>query len=141
MIPRGDIVFTALCEFYWQKKDSHGNPIPPNPAKYWEALSLKAPFPKSWCGAFVGYSIAQNGGDLVWVPTQGLRPAPKQIDKRAGLPGDIAWFVKNQHYALIEEIDATGYLTVEGNQPAILRKHRTFESIHSVYSIERYLNV
>jgi hypothetical protein len=94
-----------------------------NAAKYW-ASSLPGTnmAGQSWCGAFALWSLHQAGlaTDWLWEPGLGFLMAthhnlPRTSDPQ---PGDIAYFDKYQHEAVIYNTTPTTVLLVNGNGTA-----------------------
>lgn len=72
-----------------------------NPEPYWLACSVQRPFPPAWCGAFALWSLKRAGLACGWEWRIGLG-----FLWRLGLThepelGDIAYFAKHQHHAVV----------------------------------------
>jgi hypothetical protein len=113
----------------------------PNPVKYWnDVLVDPSSKPKEWCGALLLWAIhkAGLGRDIHWVPglgfLEGVLPrtsAPK--------PGDVAYFTKNQHQALVKSVNSNGTITViNGNDVggSITVKDTPRSNVAAFYSIQ-----
>jgi len=120
-----------------------------NPARvreYWaDVLPPGTPardYPKEWCGALclfaihraeLGLSVFWRGGFLArYCRLLGAHEAPK--------PGDVAFFERYQHHAIVEEVDAERrtFSSIDGNQgPGIVRHvGRSFAAVKGFYSID-----
>jgi hypothetical protein len=88
----------------------------PDPVKYWnDVLVNPSSKPTSWCGALALYAIhrAGLGLDIHWVIGKGflynLHQLPPGEDPK---PGDVAYFDKYQHQALVKSVNDDGTVTV-----------------------------
>lgn len=122
-----------------------------DPAIYWAVaapgvrLSAAELKEKSWCGGFALCAVksAGFGHRTVWDffgkgMAASIYPAPKGTEA----PGDIAYFDQpNQHYALIEALDAETYWLINGNSTGngVVRNAVKRSSVSHVYSIDRML--
>lgn len=121
----------------------------PNPERvreYWaDVLPPGTPprdYPPHWCGALCLFAIhrAELGRDVFWkggFASRVLRPlAPGAIPE----PGDVAYFAKYQHHALVERVDAEArrFDSIDGNQAPGIRRRvgRKLEAAAAFYSLE-----
>lgn len=136
------VVFSALFEYHEQKFMRVGNRLRPlrddkRIAKYWKRVlgpSWKGPPPHNWCSAFSLWCLQEAGlapGVILLVngingkgwgfcePLKLLKLPHVAIPE----PGDIAYFEKFQHHAVVELADARKgvFWSIDGNQPAIDR--------------------
>lgn len=166
---RQAVVFAARVELYAQRFTLQGvelqqsvtstvERIPAewvpiaNPARvreYWaDVLPPGTPvhdYPKHWCGALCLFALhrAELGLDVFWRGGFAARVL-RQIEKgEVPKPGDVAYFKRNQHHAIVEHVDALARTvdTIDGNQePGIVRKlARPFGSVAGFYSLEPLL--
>jgi hypothetical protein len=106
---RQRVVFAALAEV--------GNG---DPAKYWaDVLPGVDPRGLDWCGAFALWALHQAGLalDRRWVLGRGFilvgpNPLPQTTNPK---PGDIAYFTKNQHEAIVEFVSPGAVQLINGN--------------------------
>jgi hypothetical protein len=103
---------------------------------------------KHWCGGFALACLHDAGLalDTFWKDGVGFCE-PKRLTKvRVPEPGDIAWFVKNAHYCLVERVRGNLFDSIDGNQgltparPSIkLHTGRALSSVAVFYSIKPFL--
>jgi hypothetical protein len=124
--------------------------------QYWQAvLPLDWPggrHPPEWCAAFYTWCVQQAGlssararlmkpGNwLDFAGALGLRQLPPGA---LPVPGDLAYFKRNQHHAVVVEVDEVRrtFDSIDGNQPAIcMYKGRTLTSVAAFYSLEPLLH-
>lgn len=175
---RQAVVFSALHEYYNQKFMRVGNALRPlrddkRVAAYWKRVlgpTWKGPYPPHWCAAFALWSIQEaglapgvlqlvdrvNGKGWGFCIPQGLTPTvgawckhktAAEIRTRIQ-PGDVAYFERNQHHAIVEQVAENGDVwTIDGNQPAIDRhgpqgtlpaRHST--GVYCFYSIGKFIS-
>lgn len=112
--------------------------------EYWaDVLPAGTPlrdYPPEWCGAFCLFCLhrAELGLDVFW--RRGFSQHLAQLET-GELPqaGDVAYFRRNQHHALIESVNAEAetFDSIDGNQPAIVRHAgRQLAAAAAFYSIE-----
>jgi hypothetical protein len=174
---RQAVVFSALHEYYNQKFQRIGNSLRPlrddaRVKAYWKRVlgpTWKGPYPLHWCAAYALWSI-QEAGLAAGVIQRVNRVngsgygfcEPQRLPKTAGTwcagksgqelqarikPGDVAYFERNQHHAIVEAVDSIGMVwTVDGNQPAIDRHGpqgtlpaRHVTKVTCFYSIEPFV--
>lgn len=124
-------------------------------AEYWAEVvpeGWQGPYPPHWCAAFymvcvkrAGLSTARAhlmkpGNWLEFAGALGLKQLPLGAVPR---PGDLAYFKRNQHHAVVTEVDEVRrtFDSIDGNQPAIcMYKGRTLTSASAFYSLEPLLH-
>jgi hypothetical protein len=105
---------------------------------------------KHWCGCFILRNLHAAGLALGvhWQDRLGFCEPRKLPRVRTPQPGDVAWFLKNQHYAMVESVSADGtrFDSIDGNQgltlarPSIkIHRGRLLSSVAVFYSIQPFL--
>lgn len=87
-------------------------------AKYWRAVGPGMDYTKEWCGTFALWAIQQAGLAQGW--TWMIGPKTPGFLYRLRItkdpkPGDIAYFTKNQHHAVVTGVTGTHVDLVNGN--------------------------
>lgn len=86
-------------------------------SKYWaDVLPGSAQYPKEWCGGFALWALHQIGlaKDWNWEIGRGFLYRLPQTNNPQ--PGDIAYFDRNQHQAIIKSINPDKTITlINGN--------------------------
>jgi hypothetical protein len=116
-------------------------------AKSWD-------YPLHWCGAFTLVCLKEAGlcATRDWKLRLGYLTTPIMAGYPCK-PGDVAYFHKNNHFALVERIEYDvhnpGNLryarvhTIDGNQGAlgdtIARRERPYQSVAAFYTIEPFI--
>lgn len=136
---RQAVVFSALLEYHQQKFMRIGNTLRPlkDEARvkvYWRRVlgaAWKGPFPNAWCAAFALWSLKEAGlapGVIQIVNNVNGKGfgfcepcALPHVPWTEAQPGDVCYFEKYQHHAILERVDGEHIWTVDGNQPAIDR--------------------
>lgn len=140
---RQAVVFSALLEYHQQKFMRLGNSLRPlrddkrRDAYFRRVLGpkWKGPYPNVWCAAFALWCLQEAqlapGVVLIVNNVNGKGSGfcePCNLPKvywNDAQPGDICWFIKQQHHAVLERVDegpeGPTLWTVDGNQPAIDR--------------------
>jgi hypothetical protein len=72
-----------------------------NPEPYWLACSVQRPFPPAWCGAFALWSLKRAGLACGWEWRIGLGFLWRLSLTHEPQMGDIAYFAKHQHHAVV----------------------------------------
>jgi len=124
-----------------------------NPARireYWaDVLPPGTPaqdYPKEWCGALCLFSLhrAELGLDVFWLGGFLARRCRLLEAHQVPQPGDMAFFERYQHHAIVEAADAQRrtFDSIDGNQgPGILRHtSRPFSAVRGFYSIDPLLD-
>ncbi len=161
---RQAVVFSALLEYHQQKFMRLGNTLRPlrddkRRDQYWRRVlgpKWKGPFPMAWCAAFALWCIQEaglapgviqivnnvNGKGFGFCEPCSL-PHVRWQDAK---PGDVCYFAKYSHHAILERIEAEQVWTVDGNQPAIDRHGpqgslpaRHVSSVHTFYSLAPFI--
>jgi hypothetical protein len=120
----------------------------PNPDKYWRDVlgpNYSGPFPPYWCGAFALWALhmAELGLKLRWIVGFGflsnLRILPARESPK---PGDIAYFKKLQHHAIVERVEGQMLHLINGNAAggSISRSVVNRSEATAVYSIDSLLS-
>jgi hypothetical protein len=123
-----------------------------DPDRYW---ALVGPEHKGdhWCGALFLYICRECGlaPGVLW----SFDPAKRrygfawrldQVSPNQAQPGDLAYFAKHQHHAMVVRIEqgqgVPMLVTLDGNQGAphrVREKRQRLSSVAAVYSIEPWL--
>lgn len=124
----------------------------PNPARvreYWsDVLPPGTPlrdYPPEWCGALCLFAIrrAELGRDVYWRAGFASRVLRQRSPLELPEPGDVAYFARNQHHAIVEKVYAGSrtFDSIDGNQaPGILRHWgRKLSAAAAFYSLEPLL--
>ena len=95
-----------------------------------------------WCGAFVLRVLHEVGlgGDLVWEIGKGfLYKLPQTKQPK---PGDLVYFNRKQHHAILERIEGNDVHTIDGNQVGgqVLRRVRPLSEVGGFFSIENLIH-
>lgn len=114
---------------------------------YWmSAIGRAASDPDTdWCGAFVLTALHNQGlaGDRQWALGKGLEATlPRLTRTRAPERGDIAYFTKNQHVAIVADVVGDKVRLVNGNGAAgrVTLTERPLKDAAAYYSIQPYLD-
>lgn len=94
---------------------------------YWrDVMNPTGPWPKDWCGAFALWALHQAGlaRGVKWIQSLGFLLVPPNALPivKVPKPGDIAYFNKSQHHAVVKRLNADGTVDlINGNgfNPAI----------------------
>lgn len=117
-------------------RDYWADVLPPG-AKPWD-------FPEHWCGALCLFCIhrAELGLDVFWKAGFASRVLRQLEPGELPEPGDVAYFHRYQHHAIVESVDSLRetFESVDGNQaPGIQRRTRPLKSAAAFYSLEPLL--
>jgi hypothetical protein len=117
--------------------------------RYWESamgqeVSYDSVHRLAWCGIFALYCLHAAGvaKDVFWKVGKGflLQPPHPLKTTRTPQPGDIGYQnLPFQHHFLVENVNGVLIHTIDGNQPDIRRRTRSFGSELVFYSIEPLL--
>jgi len=117
--------------------------------EYWtDVLSPGTPvhdYPKEWCGALCLFCIhrAELGLDVFWKGGFAARVLRQLEPHEMPQPGDVAYFAKYQHHALVERVDdgAQTFDSIDGNQSPGIVRHvgRPLAAAAAFYSLEPLL--
>lgn len=83
-----------------------------NANKYWEDVIGSGPYPKEWCGGFALWALHQAGLAKNWKWEIGKGFLYKLPVTQTPEIGDIAYFEKNQHQAVIKMIHDDGTMSI-----------------------------
>jgi hypothetical protein len=121
-----------------------------NPSKYYaEAAPIylgTKPNEKSWCGVFALWCLRRAGlTDWTWKDGVGfVFDGKTQRLPSVSLPepGDIAYFARNQHYAIVERVENGFVHTIDGNakttpDEGVETRRRPIGEAAAYYSIRR----
>ncbi len=119
--------------------------LPPN----WSDAQVDAYQLKHWCGAFTLFSLKESGlaPDAYWLDGVGYCFPQGLKIVTAPQPGDIAWFQRNSHYALVHSVyhESGTFVSIDGNQgltlssPSIKIRRRPIKSAYYFFSIAKFL--
>lgn len=105
---------------------------------YWEDTLGTMVGPKHWCGGFALWALhaAGLGEDIDWKVGAGF--CYRLPTTREPKPGDVAYFDRYQHHAIVVSADReTGELvTIDGNQPDVRERHRALNDAAAFYSVQ-----
>lgn len=138
---RQAVVDAAVAEIGPDKHDKR--------VKYWEsALGREVTYESiaslAWCGGFALWCLheAGLGKDVLWRIGAGFLLQPPHPLPRVKVPepGDIGYLDKPfQHHFVVESVDGALVFSVDGNQPDVRRKTRSFSPGLVFFSIEPLL--
>lgn len=119
----------------------------PDPSKYWDSvLADSDPAPAHWCGALILWALRALGlTDAHWVRGQGfIYPIglPKITAAEVQI-GDVAYYTKNQHQAMVSEVLGEGrFMVLNGNATggAITETETTSAKVAAFYSIRKLVS-
>ena len=115
---------------------------PKHPDSYVDAYQFK-----HWSGG-MGLACLHDAGlalDVFWLDGLGFCEPQHMRKVTVPEPGDIAWFLHNSHYAVVERVRGNLFDSIDGNQgrtlatPAIGLRTRELSSAHFFYSIDKFL--
>lgn len=106
----------------------------PTGQKYWPGVGVERPYPKHWCGAFALWCLRQ-AGLCTWSWSIGKGFAFRLHTTKTPEPGDIAYYSRKQHHAIVERVEGDTVHTVDGNQPGIKTRARPLKAAAAYYSI------
>lgn len=123
-----------------------------DPGPYWLETIGPDPryWPEDWCGGFVLAMLKRAGiapESWRWVVGHGfLRRDPMRQLPRGVLPepGDVAYFDRKQHHAIVESVNAEArtFTTIDGNSTGgkVARNEgRPLSSVAAFFSIDRLI--
>ena len=112
----------------------------PRVAEYWKAaLGHDGEHPPDWCGALPLWALKRAGlaRDLQWEVGKGfLYHLPTTSVPK---PGDIAYFNKNQHHAIVQAVNSDGTVSLingNGTQGHITQSRPNRSAVTAFYSIK-----
>lgn len=98
-------------------------------------------YPEHWCGALCLFAIhrAGLGLEVFWKGGFAARVLRQLEPGEVPAPGDVAYFKRNQHHAIVEHVDALAgtFDSIDGNQsPGIVRRvGRKLTAVAGFYSL------
>ncbi len=114
------------------------------PQKYYEDCAPMyvgtRPNDKSWCGVFALWCLRQAGlTDKMWVDGKGFASGYLPITNNPE-PGDLAYFAKNQHYAIVKGVTNGRVYLINGNamlapKEGVVANDRAFSEVTFFFSI------
>lgn len=107
--------------------------------KYFDGVTAKNPGPTlpEWCGVFALWALHQAGllRGVEWIYGKGF--LFRLPTTRSPKPGDVAYFLRNQHHAIVERIEGPNVITIDGNHYGeVARVSRPISTVAAFYSIE-----
>lgn len=116
-----------------------------DPSPYWQSALDTPKGPKSWCGAFVLTALHKAGlaTSSRWFVGKGLeRTLPKLTRTSAPQRGDIAYYTKQQHMAIVADVKDGLVRLVNGNGAGgrVTINERPLSDAAAYYSIQPYLD-
>ncbi|HEX2882277.1 MAG TPA: peptidoglycan-binding protein [Polyangiaceae bacterium] len=117
------------------------------PAHYWADVlgpDWQGPYPKHWCGALALWCLRQAliALHILWQVGKGFCEQNNLSKTKKPKKGDVAYFTKLQHHALVVQLDGDHVVTVDGNQGATMpvqQRRRHLNEVTCFYSIESLL--
>jgi hypothetical protein len=113
---------------------------------YWlSAIGRPAGDPDTdWCGAFVLAALHRQGlaKDRQWALGKGLEATlPKLVKTKSPERGDIAYFKRNQHVAIVADVvgDRVSLINGNSNGGRVVINDRPLKDAAAYYSIAPYL--
>jgi hypothetical protein len=125
--PRSKVVKAATSQI--GKQDS---------SVYWkDVLPSQSSFPPEWCGAFALWSLHQAGLAKAWNWEIGKGFLYKLPTTKDPQPGDIAYFSKFQHQAVVKSVEGDNVTLLNGNGTGKAVTETTIPKAHAAayYSI------
>jgi hypothetical protein len=119
-----------------------------DPDKYWVEVCpalVGRPHDVAWCGGFALWCLRHAGlVDWTWKPGMGFLELHGMPRVPLPEPGDVAYFAKNQHHAIVVGVGGGFVELVNGNGMTAPREGVTetrvpLLSVTAFYSIERVL--
>lgn len=127
-----------------------------DPTPYWrDTMGGNGPWPRDWCGAFALWALhqAKLALNVKWIQSLGFLLVPPHALPvvKVPKPGDIAYFTKSQHHAIVKRVNTDGTVElINGNgfNPAIpngalseVAASRTHMSnVKAFYSIQPFID-
>jgi hypothetical protein len=110
---------------------------------YWLEVSngAQGPFPPNWCGAFALWALHKAGLGLSrhWVVGKGFLLTPPALPQtRTPEPGDVAYFERLQHQAIVAKVYPDGsvdLLNGNGTGGKVTRSHVQPSQVTAFFSI------
>lgn len=113
-------------------------------AKYWIGVGIPTGYPKEWCGAFTLWALHQAGlaKDWPWIVGKGYMS--KLPTTKTPKMGDMAYFEKFQHQAIVKSVNPNGTVTLingNGTGGKVTLSDKPIKDVTVFYSIEPLLKV
>jgi hypothetical protein len=112
----------------------------------WTDAQVDAYQYKHWCGGFALFCVKAAGlaPDVAWRDAIGFVEPHRLPKVKIPQPGDVAWFIQNQHYAIVERVRGNEFDSIDGNQgtvqsPCIKLRSRLLTSVKFFYSIQPFI--
>lgn len=98
-------------------------------------------WPKHWCGIFCLWALHQAGLALDWEWRIGVGFLYRLQTTTSPQPGDIAYFERYQHHAIVESLAGATLVSIDGNQAGgiVARRERPRGRVRAFYSIDPLL--
>jgi hypothetical protein len=118
-----------------------------DPDRYWSVVCpafVGHPHDKAWCGGFALWCLRQAGlCDWLWINAKGFLFRLPSVSLPE--PGDIAYFAKGHHHAVVESAGNGRVYTIDGNSMPFPREGVTAKSYPidpwvSFYSIRQLVS-
>ena len=100
--------------------------------------------PKDWCGIFILWVLHKAGiaKNVKWKVGVGFIATENLIPTKTPKPGDIAYFTKNQHQALVKSVNDDGTVTIingNGMGGKITVSSPKISDVATFYSIKKLM--
>jgi len=120
----------------------------PRVIEYWRDVLSPTDFftpPAEWCGAFVLWALHQAGlaKGVLWKVGSGFIASenlPKTVNPKVG---DIAYFTRNQHQAIVKSVNNDGTVTIingNGTGGLITTSSPKITDVTAFYSIQPFID-
>jgi hypothetical protein len=86
-----------------------------NAERYWADVMATNDRPRDWCGAFALWALHRAGLAKNWYWQTGLGFLFRLPTTRDPKPGDVAYFDRNQHHAVVTAVTGNDVALVNGN--------------------------
>lgn len=107
--------------------------------RYFDGVTAKNPGPKlpAWCGVFALWALHRAGllSGVQWIYGKGfLFRLPRTLNPE---PGDLAYFTRLQHHAIVKGLDGPNVTTIDGNHGGKVELvTRPISTVAAFYSIK-----
>jgi hypothetical protein len=116
----------------------------PRVSEYWKdtLIDYKGSYPSNWCGVFILWVLhrAKIALDIKWIIEKGfLYRLPTTKNPK---PGDVAYFNKNQHQALVHSVIGNKVNLINGNGlygKITLSSNVNMSDVTAFYDIEPFI--
>jgi hypothetical protein len=113
-----------------------------DPTEFWRRCRVTRPFPLYWCGGFALSCLIEAGlCDWPWSIGTGFLYRLNPPKNRPNGAGDIAYFAKNQHHAIVGRFDGEEVDLINGNGEGgkVTLSTTQVSKVDAFYSIGRLL--